>query len=35
MLQVCGPQEDGKEYDEADAQLVLDNGTPRCQLWLL
>ena len=29
MSQLSGPVDDGKQYDEQDAQLVLDKGTPR------
>ena len=32
MPQVIGASDDGKEYDEADAQLQLANGTPRSAL---
>jgi hypothetical protein len=27
--QLIGPTHDGKEFDQEDAQLVLDKGTPR------
>lgn len=27
--QLIGPSHDGKEFDQEDAQLVLDKGTPR------
>lgn len=27
--QLVGPTHDGKEFDEEDAQLVLNKGTPR------
>ncbi len=30
-IQVVGPSDDGKEYDAEDAQLELDQGTPRCE----
>lgn len=29
LWQVVGPSDDGKEFDGEDAQLVLDQGTPR------
>ena len=29
MHQLSGAVDDGKQYDEQDAQLVLDKGTPR------
>ena len=28
-MQLSGPVDDGKQYDDQDAQLVLDRGTPR------
>ena len=33
--QLVGPTEDGKEYDAADAQLVLDRGSPRLYIMRL
>lgn len=33
-IQVVGPSDDGKEYDAEDAQLVLDEGTPRWETLL-
>lgn len=29
-VQVIGPTDDGKQYDQEDAQLQLDQGQPRC-----
>lgn len=29
MHQLSGAVDDGKQYDEQDAQLILDKGTPR------
>lgn len=29
--QLVAPSDDGKPFNEQDAQLVLNNGTPRCQ----
>jgi len=33
-MQLSGPVDDGKQYDDQDAQLVLDRGTPRYALPL-
>jgi len=33
-MQLSGPVNDGKQYDDQDAQLVLDRGTPRYALPL-
>lgn len=30
ITQVIGPTDDGKNFDDADAALKLDLGTPRC-----
>lgn len=29
-VQIIGPTDDGKQYDQEDAQLQLDQGQPRC-----